>query len=130
MRILQAGERGVQVGGGVQAAAARHLDVEDGDVGASPPRGRHDLVARGDLADDLEVVLQAEQQRQGAAHHALVLGEQHLDQDSSFAVRAGRAVLAGSPGFAGTAVWSSNGSVTVSGTRRRPGPPPDGRPCR
>ena len=43
----------------------------------------HDLVAGGHLGDDLEVVLQAEQQRQRAAHHALVLGEQDPDHDAS-----------------------------------------------
>ena len=91
---------GVQFGGGVEPAAPGHLDVEDGDVRAYLAGRRHDPVARGDLADDLEVLLQVEQQGQSAAHHALVLGEQYLDQETS--------------SFTGASpTGASSGSVTV-----------------
>ena len=50
--------------------------------------------------DDLEVLLQVEQQGQSAAHHALVLGEQYLDQETS--------------SFTGASpTGASSGSVTV-----------------
>ena len=66
-----------QPGGGVQAVAAGHLDVEQRDVRGDPQRGRDDLAAGADLGDHLDVGLQPEHRGQRPADHRLVVGEQH-----------------------------------------------------
>ena len=68
------------LGGGADPVEARHLDVEQRDVGPVLEHGRDDGVARRDLGDDLEVGLEAQQRRQGAAHERLVVGQQEPDR--------------------------------------------------
>ena len=63
-----------------QAAAAGEFDVEQGDVRPDPERLGQDLGAVGHLGDHGQVVLQVEQDGQGAAHHRLVLGQQDADR--------------------------------------------------
>src|SRR5262249_47715582 len=57
---------------GGDAVQSRHLDIEKGDVRTSPLRGGEDLVAAIDLGDDVDVVLETEQAREGAPDHRLV----------------------------------------------------------
>ena len=74
-----AGHGGPQLRGGREAVEPGHLDVEQRDVGPGLERPRHDLVPAADLGDDVEVGLEGKQRRERAAHHRLVLGEQHPD---------------------------------------------------
>src|SRR6185437_7844771 len=62
---------------GVQPGHARHLDIEQRDVGFRLDRRRNNRVAGADLGDDFNVGLEAEQERERAAHHALILGKQY-----------------------------------------------------
>jgi hypothetical protein len=68
---------------GLDPIHARHLDVEQGDVGLMLAGGREHLVAAGDLGDHLQVGLEAEQRGEGAAHHPLVLRDQDPDHRSA-----------------------------------------------
>src|SRR4029453_16117578 len=90
---------------------ARHLDVEQGDVGSVRLHGRHDLVAPPDLGHHLEVVLEGQQRGQRRPHEVLVVGEQQPDR---------HAVTEPSTA-AGTAAWSSWPTGTVTRTLLPPG---------
>ena len=68
------------LGRGADAVEARHLDVEQGDVGAVLEHGRYDGVPGRHLGDHLEVGLQAQQRRQRAPDQGLVVGEQQPDR--------------------------------------------------
>ncbi|EXU85738.1 hypothetical protein P354_06965 [Streptomyces noursei PD-1] len=76
---LHAGQFVAQPGRGVQAAQARHLDVQQCDVDVVGPRLGEDLVAARRLGDDLQVVLQGQQCRQRLPDHGLVLRQQQPD---------------------------------------------------
>ena len=73
------GAAAADLGGRGDAVEARHLDVEQGDVGTVLEHRGHDRVAVADLGDHLEVGLEAEQRGQGAADQGLVVGEQQAD---------------------------------------------------
>ena len=73
-----------------EAVAARHLDVEQRDVRALAPRRVEHLVAALDLGHHLDVRLQLEQARERAAHHRLVLGDQHPDHAARPGTRSAR----------------------------------------
>src|SRR4051812_22803826 len=68
-----------QLGGGVEAVGAGHLDVQQRHVGALRERRLEHLVAAGHLGHDLDVGLEREQAGKRAADHGLVLGEQDAD---------------------------------------------------
>ena len=79
-RTRQEGSAARSAGGGRDAVQARHLDVEQGHVGAGPPGLGDDLVAPADLGDHLEVGLEVEQRGQRAPDQRLVVGEQQPDR--------------------------------------------------
>src|SRR5690606_7622412 len=64
--------------GQLEAGGAGHLDVGDQHVRLVLLHERQGLVAVAGLGDDLDVALQLQQRRQGAAHHGLVLGDDDL----------------------------------------------------
>ena len=70
---------GPELGSGAEAVESRHLDVEQGDVGADLEGRGHDLVAAGDVRDDLEIKLEAQQRDDRAADERLVLGDEDPD---------------------------------------------------
>src|SRR5262249_32711045 len=74
VRVVAAKRRG-----GREAVHAWHLDVQQRHVRGSGSRGRSHFVAAADLRDDLDVVLERQQRRQGLADHRLVFGEQYPD---------------------------------------------------
>ena len=74
------GQRLAQRRGRLDAVEAGHLDVEQGHVGAVlAARPATTSSPAADLGDHLEVGLEVEQRRQGAAHERLVVGEQQPD---------------------------------------------------
>ena len=62
-----------------QPVHARHADVHQDDVGGAAAGERDRLDAVRGLADDLDVGLGLEDRAQPAAHHRLIVGEQHAD---------------------------------------------------
>ena len=126
------------LGGRGDAVEAGHLDVEQRHVGPVLEHGGEYGVAGPDLGDDLQVGLEPEQGRQGAAHEGLVVGEQQPDAhgrttcsekpgerwrtttvgaDRRPRVRAGRAARALGAGAAGAVVGTS-ALVASAGPRR------------
>ncbi len=55
--------------------------------GSTDLRRAEHLVAAGDLRDHLDVGLEAEQARQRAPHHALILGQQDADHGAGTGTR-------------------------------------------
>ena len=92
-------------GRGGQAVEARHLDVEQRDVGMLVPRGRHHLVAAPDLRHDLEVVLEFEQRGERRADQRLVVGEQHPDRHAGIV---GSSTACSRSGTIGSAISTRN----------------------
>ncbi|EFL01412.1 predicted protein [Streptomyces sp. SPB78] len=68
-----AGQFAPQACGHAHTVAVRHLEVEDGDVGALGAGHREGLGARGGLRDDFEVVLQGEEGSEGTPDEVLVV---------------------------------------------------------
>jgi len=65
--------------GQFEPGQARHFDVRDQQIRAQPLQFAPRRFAIGGGADDLDVRLQVQQRRQRAAHHRLILGQQHPD---------------------------------------------------
>src|SRR5262249_43004433 len=96
--------------GDLQPVAARHLDVEQGDVRLVPIRHRDRLAAAGGLRHHGDVVLQLQQGNQGLADHRLVLGDHDAHGHDGIRSRPGsRPASAGAAGPAsGTLTRSQN----------------------
>ena len=71
---------GVQRPGRLEAVEHRHPDVHQHDVGAALGAQRHARPAVGGLADDLEVGLAAEHQRERRPDQRVVVDDQHPDR--------------------------------------------------
>jgi hypothetical protein len=75
------------LGGGADAVEPRHLDVEQGDVGAVLQDRRYDGVPGRHLGHHLQVGLEAQQRGQGTADEGLVVGQQEPDHGRSLTGR-------------------------------------------
>jgi hypothetical protein len=69
----------VQLGGGGEPVHARHVHVEQGQVGAVSQSGRHDSRARRHLGDHFDVILQVQQRDQRVPQDPHVLRDQDPD---------------------------------------------------
>src|SRR5580704_15431169 len=88
--------------GGGEAVHAGHLYVEQRDVRLAGQRRRRHLVATAYLGDDLDVVLERQQRRQGLADHLLVFGDQHPDGSHVVTVTPAAAETTGAIGTVAT----------------------------
>ena len=112
------------------AVQARHLEVQDGDVGVVPAGHRDGLGAGRGLRDHVQVVLQAEQGGQGGADEVLVVGEQQPDHGAGsraaavvlLVVVGSRASTVNQPPGSGPAVRCPPEALTRSRSPARPCP--------
>ena len=123
--------------GRLDAVHDRHLHVHEHDVGAQRAGQPHRLGAVAGLADDLEVVLDREDEREAGPHELLVVDEQHASVGSAHEVVLGQRHAAPGPGSRRSTRGpdldlAAHASAARSRTPSRPRPVPDvperGRP--
>ncbi len=113
MISLQSGHLLRDGGRGREPVHARHLDVEQRDVGPLAHRRCDHLVAAPDLRHDVEVVLEFEQRGQGGADERLVVGEQQPDHASTSARSAGFATVCGAATGTSARSWKPLWALVV-----------------
>src|SRR5262249_4842751 len=80
----------------------RHTDVHQDDVREQPLRQLDRLAAVAGLADDLDVVLGAEDHAEAVAHERLVVAEENADDHRSVAANGSRAATRKPPSGTGS----------------------------
>ena len=113
-------QRRVQLGGGVEAVPAGHLDVQQRHVDVVRGRRGHHFRARSDLGHDLDVGLQPQHRRQRPPYQRLVVGQQHPDHACPQPSRRWTAALTRGPPSARAGTPPAGGSHRTGSGLRRP----------